>query len=255
MLEHGATLLHAGKRKSVAGVGAAGAGSGGEGAGAGAAEERRYDLDGELYTRAEFVEEYGGTREWDAAERQAPAPAQGKKGKKAGGGGGGGEANGHVARPAAANGGAEGIDEGATAVLIFLPGFKEIQTLHEALLATREYASEPQRSWVLPLHSSLPPEEQRRVFDRPPPGVRKVVLTTNIAETAITVDDVAYAADHPRDLVPARFHRSLASLSQQVRHRLGAHEGEALRPVRHRRLAPHASKLAPELQLTRSTSF
>ena len=104
-------------------------------------------------------------------------------------------------------------------------------------------------------HDRVPPEEQRRVFDRPPPGVRKVVLTTNIAETAITVDDVAYAADHPRDLVPACFHRPLASLSQQVRHRLGAHEGEALRPVRHRRLVPHASRLAPELQLTRSTSF
>ena len=44
--------------------------------------------------------------------------------------------------------------EGANAILIFLSGFKEIQTLHEALLATKEYATEPQRSWVLPLHSS-----------------------------------------------------------------------------------------------------
>lgn len=52
-----------------------------------------------------------------------------------------------------------------------------------------EFASEPHRSWVLPLHSLLPPDEQTRVFSNPPRGVRKVVLATNIAETAITVDD------------------------------------------------------------------
>ena len=80
-------------------------------------------------------------------------------------------------------------------MLVFLPGFKEIQTLHEALLLTREFAVEPQRSWVLPLHSMLPPEEQRRVFDRPPPGARKIVLATNIAETSITIDDVAFVID------------------------------------------------------------
>lgn len=42
------------------------------------AEERRYDTDGVLYTKAEFVGEYGGTREWEQAKREAvgepPAP-------------------------------------------------------------------------------------------------------------------------------------------------------------------------------------
>ena len=84
---------------------------------------------------------------------------------------------------------------GADAVLVFLPGFKEIQAVHEAILMTQEFGREPQRSWVLPLHSMLPPDEQRKVFDRPPPGARKVVLATNIAETAITVDDCAYVID------------------------------------------------------------
>ena len=35
--------------------------------------ERRYDTDGVLYTRQEFVEEYGGTVEWDHARRQPSA--------------------------------------------------------------------------------------------------------------------------------------------------------------------------------------
>ena len=100
-------------------------------------------------------------------------------------------------KPPAAAAGLEGRPEAglSDAILVFLPGFKEIQTLHEALLATRPFDREPQKSWVLPLHSQLPPEEQKRVFSRPPKGVRKVVLATNIAETAITIDDVSFVVD------------------------------------------------------------
>ena len=83
----------------------------------------------------------------------------------------------------------------AQAVLVFLQGIKEITAVQEALLSTREYAFEPARSWVLPIHSAVPPEEQRLAFARPPPGVRKVVLATNIAETAITIDDVSFVID------------------------------------------------------------
>ena len=85
--------------------------------------------------------------------------------------------------------------ESAQAVLVFLQGIKEIQAVQEALLSTREYAYEPARSWVLPIHSAVPPEEQRLAFARPPPGARKVVLATNIAETAITIDDVSFVID------------------------------------------------------------
>ena len=83
------------------------------------------------------------------------------------------------------------------AILVFLPGWDEIQRLLDEITTTSELTERFKLS-VLPLHSMVAADEQRKVFTRPPPGVRKVVLATNIAETAVTIDDIVYVIDSGR---------------------------------------------------------
>ena len=40
---------------------------------------------------------------------------------------------------------------------------------------------------VLPLYALLPGDEQRRVFEAPPPGHRLIIVATNVAETSLTI--------------------------------------------------------------------
>lgn len=48
---------------------------------------------------------------------------------------------------------------------------------------------------ILPVYSALPSEMQSRIFDPAPPGARKVIIATNIAETSITIDGIYYVVD------------------------------------------------------------
>ncbi|KAI8659423.1 hypothetical protein NCS56_01159500 [Fusarium sp. Ph1] len=73
-------------------------------------------------------------------------------------------------------------------ILIFLPGVGEINQSCHALKAISSLH-------VLPLHASLETREQKRVFANAPPGKRKVVVATNVAETSITIDDIVVVID------------------------------------------------------------
>nr|KAF6409597.1 DExH-box helicase 34 [Rousettus aegyptiacus] len=77
-------------------------------------------------------------------------------------------------------------------LLVFLSGMAEIGTVLEA---AQTYASHTQRWVVLPLHSALSVADQDKVFDVAPPGVRKCILSTNIAETSVTIDGIRFVVD------------------------------------------------------------
>eukprot|EP00746_Dinoflagellata_sp_MGD_P091751 gnl/MRDRNA2_/MRDRNA2_36344_c0_seq1.p1 gnl/MRDRNA2_/MRDRNA2_36344_c0~~gnl/MRDRNA2_/MRDRNA2_36344_c0_seq1.p1 ORF type:complete len:1014 (+),score=179.06 gnl/MRDRNA2_/MRDRNA2_36344_c0_seq1:163-3042(+) len=85
----------------------------------------------------------------------------------------------------------EGENRGAA--LIFLPGVGEINELISALKMQRcaPYL------WVLPLHASLPPDEQQICFETvfPQDLDFKVIVATNVAETSVTVPDITIVID------------------------------------------------------------
>jgi len=78
------------------------------------------------------------------------------------------------------------------AILVFLPGIGEIRQLNDMLVGHPQFSS----NWyVYPLHSTIASEDQEAAFLVPPPGTRKIVLATNIAETGITIPDVTCVVD------------------------------------------------------------
>jgi ATP-dependent helicase HrpB len=73
--------------------------------------------------------------------------------------------------------------------LVFLPGAAEIRKCAEALAPIARRAD----LLVLPLHGDLPPEEQDRAVKKQ--DRRKVVLSTNVAETSVTIDGIVAVID------------------------------------------------------------
>jgi pre-mRNA-splicing factor ATP-dependent RNA helicase DHX15/PRP43 len=90
-------------------------------------------------------------------------------------------------------------------ILVFLTGEEEIE---DACRKIKIEADELMQNdptigpmSCIPLYSSLPPQQQKRIFDPPPPARksgapgRKVVVSTNVAETSLTIDGIVYVVD------------------------------------------------------------
>jgi pre-mRNA-splicing factor ATP-dependent RNA helicase DHX15/PRP43 len=92
-------------------------------------------------------------------------------------------------------------DEGD--ILLFLTGEQEIEDACKKVTEeSRKLGPEYGEVKCLPLYSSLPPQLQQRIFEAPPapkrpggPPGRKVIVSTNIAETSLTIDGIVYVID------------------------------------------------------------
>lgn len=92
-------------------------------------------------------------------------------------------------------------------ILLFLTGEEEIEDACRKIKAEADDLVNQDPTSVgplvcIPLYSSLPPQQQQRIFDpapqpRTPDGAagRKVIVSTNIAETSLTIDGIVYVVD------------------------------------------------------------
>lgn len=145
----------------------------------------------------DLVDHIMTTEEKEAIKNGTAASAMGRGGGRGSGGGydnrGGrqdgswrGASNGSRGNAGSSAGRGRGSAGGEPlgAILIFLPGFAEIDQLVRALERHPKIGRGAAK--IFPLHSSLPSYQQKSIFQRMPPGVRKIVVSTNIAETSVS---------------------------------------------------------------------
>ena len=81
-------------------------------------------------------------------------------------------------------------------ILVFLTGQEEIDTACEVVYRRiLSLGEEVPELIILPVYGTLPSEMQSKIFDPAPPGSRKVIFATNIAETSLTIDGIYYVVD------------------------------------------------------------
>ncbi|KAK8357775.1 hypothetical protein V6Z12_A05G439500 [Gossypium hirsutum] len=80
------------------------------------------------------------------------------------------------------------------AVLVFMTGWEDISSLRDQLKA-HPLLGDPNRVLLLTCHGSMATSEQKLIFEKPPPNIRKIVLATNMAEASITINDIVFVLD------------------------------------------------------------
>lgn len=80
---------------------------------------------------------------------------------------------------------------------VFLPGLEEIKAVQRVLLDTRQSLLDIDFAEyeIHILHSAVPVTEQQAVFAPAPKGLQRIILSTNIAETSVTIPNVVYVVD------------------------------------------------------------
>ena len=93
-------------------------------------------------------------------------------------------------------------NEAAGDILVFLTGEDEIESAcADVAEEIKHLGNNVGNALILPLYSTLPPQQQNRIFDDAPgkniKGIagRKIIFATNIAETSLTIDGIVYVVD------------------------------------------------------------
>ncbi|WEW58870.1 DEAH-box RNA helicase prp16 [Emydomyces testavorans] len=87
------------------------------------------------------------------------------------------------------------VSQGTGDILVFMTGQEDIEVTCDLIHERLALLNDPPKISVLPIYSQMPADLQAKIFDKAPPGVRKVIVATNIAETSLTVDGIMYVVD------------------------------------------------------------
>ncbi|KAH7980333.1 hypothetical protein HPB49_015105 [Dermacentor silvarum] len=140
------------------------------------------------------------------------------------------------------------------AIFCFLPGWNEINKVRAELC---EGAPAMFDNWNLPLQSRLRYQEQQKIFENPPADVRKVILSTNLAETSVTVDDVVYVVGtglHRDQCLLGTFPTSMASVQQRAGRAGRVRSGESCHLITQNVFLSWDQFKRPEIQTTDLTT-